>query len=131
MKSLLSKRVVRSVRSRFLEHTFLAPVLSDCKHGHMMIVEHILLAAQPALEEILTPNELGRTQVDVVTTKDELVMSSANISEHLLLRVVVYDEAMRVWLYPPKDANGFTARLRSDLQDFVAESGFGWGELRG
>lgn len=96
-----------------------------------MIVEDILLAAQPALEEILTPKELERTRVDVVTTKDEPVMSSAIISEDLLLRVVVCDESMRVWLYPPEDANGFTARLRSDLQDFVAESGFGWGELRG
>ena len=43
----------------------------------MMTVEDILLAAQPALEEILTPNELGRTHVDVVTTKDQPVMSLA------------------------------------------------------
>lgn len=97
----------------------------------MMTVEDILLAAQPALEEILTPNELGRTHVDVVTTKDQPVMSLAIAREDLLLRVVVFDGAMRVWLYPPGDANGFTVRLRSDLQDFVAESGFGWGMLRG
>ena len=97
----------------------------------MMIVEEILLAARPALETILTPNELERTQLDVVTTRDEPVTSSTIISEDLLLRVVVYGEEMRFWLYPPEGANGFTARLRSELQDFVAESGFGWGELRG
>lgn len=58
-------------------------------------------------------------------------MSSAIISEDLLLKVVVHGEETRVWLYPPEDADGFAARLRSDLQDFVTESGFGWGELRG
>jgi len=97
----------------------------------MMVVEEILLAARPALEAILTPKELERTHLDVVTTNDEPVESSTIISEDLLLRVVVYDEEMRFWLYPPEGANGFTARLRSELQDFVAESGFGWGERRG
>lgn len=96
-----------------------------------MIVEDILLAARPALEAILAPDELERTQLDVVTTKDEPVTSSTVVSEDLLLRVVVYDEEMRFWLYPPEGAKGFTARLRSELQDFVAESGFGWGQLRG
>lgn len=97
----------------------------------MMIAEEILLAARPALEAILTPNELERTHMDVVTTKGEPVGSSTIVSEDLLLRVVVYDEEMWFGLYPPEGANGFTARLRSELQDFVAESGFGWGELRG
>lgn len=64
-------------------------------------------------------------------TKGEPVTSSTIVSEDLLLRVVVFDEEMGFWLYPPEDASGFTARLRSELQDFVAESGFGWGELRG
>ena len=97
----------------------------------MIIVEEISLAARPALEAILTPNELERTHLDVVTTRDEPVKSSTSISEDLLLRVIVCDEEMRFWLYPPEGAYGFTARLRSELQDFVAESGFGWGELRG
>lgn len=97
----------------------------------MMIVEDILLAARPALEAILTPNELERTRMDVVTAKGEPVMSSTIISVDLLLRVFVFDEQMGFWLYPPEGAEGFTARLRSELQDFVAESGFGWGELRG
>lgn len=97
----------------------------------MMIVEEILLAARPALEAILTPDELEHTQIKVVTTNGEPVPSSTLVSDDLLLRVVVYDEEMGFWLYPPEDANGFTARLRSELQDFVAVSGFGWGELRG
>lgn len=97
----------------------------------MMIVENILLAARPALEAILTPKELEHTSMDVVTTTGEPVTPSTIISEDLLLRVFVYDEQIGFWLYPPEDANGFTARLRSELQDFVAESGFGWGELRG
>ncbi|WP_146070346.1 hypothetical protein [Arthrobacter sp. GMC3] len=96
----------------------------------MMIVEEILLAARPALDAILTPNEIECTRVDVVTSKFEPVQSSTLVSDDLLLRVIVYDEAMGFWLYPPEDVDGFTARLRSELQDFVAESGFGWGELR-
>lgn len=97
----------------------------------MMIVEEILLAAQPALEATLTPIELDLTRLDVVTTKGEPVPASTIISADLLLRVFVYDEQMGFWLYPPEGINGFMARLRSELQDFVAESGFGWGELRG
>ncbi|WP_269936535.1 hypothetical protein [Arthrobacter sp. HY1533] len=97
----------------------------------MMIVEDILLAARPALEAILTTKELEHTSMDVVTAKGEPVTSSRIISADLLLRVFVHDEQMGFWLYPPEGASGFTARLRSELQDFVAESGFGWGELRG
>ncbi|MFC8304332.1 hypothetical protein ACFUCV_11675 [Specibacter sp. NPDC057265] len=97
----------------------------------MMIVEEILLAAWPVLEAILTPDELERTHLDVVTAKGEPVTSSTIVSEDLLLRVFVFDEKMGFWLYPPESTDGFTARLRSEFQDFVAESGFGWGELRG
>ncbi|WP_113717325.1 hypothetical protein [Arthrobacter dokdonensis] len=97
----------------------------------MMIVEEILLAARPALEAILTQDELERTHLDVVTAKAEPVTSSTIVSTDLLLRVFVFDEEMGFWLYPPEGADGFTARLRSELQDFVAESGFGWGGLRG
>lgn len=97
----------------------------------MMIVEEILLAAQPALEAILTREELERTHLEVVTTEGEPVTPSSTISEDLLLRVVVCGEEMGFWLDPPEDVDGFTNRLRSELQDFVAESGFGWGELRG
>lgn len=106
-------------------------VIPACKYVDMMIVEEILLAARPALEAILTSNELERTHLDVVTTKREPVTASTIISADLLLRVFVYDEEMGFWLYPPEGINGFAARLRSELQDFVAESGFGWGQLRG
>ena len=97
----------------------------------MVIVEDILLAARPALEEILTSGELDQTQVDVVTTENEPVMPATLLRENLLLRVIVHDEQIRIWLYPTEGAIDFKARLRSDLQDLVADSGFGWGELRG
>ncbi|SEE29619.1 hypothetical protein SAMN04489740_1068 [Arthrobacter alpinus] len=87
----------------------------------MMIVEEILLAARPAPEAILTPGELERTHSDVVSTKGEPVTSSTIVSADLLLRVVVYDEEMGFWPYPPEGASGFTARLRIKLQDFIAE----------
>ena len=64
----------------------------------MMIVEEILLTARPALEAILTPNELECTHLDVVMRRDEPVKSSTSISEDLVLRVVVYDEEMWFWL---------------------------------
>ncbi len=97
----------------------------------MMIVEDVRRAARPALEAILTPDELECTHLDVVTTKDEPVDPSAILKDNLLLRVIVHDEYMRVWIQPTEEAIDFTTRLRSDLQDFVAESEFGWGELRG
>lgn len=83
------------------------------------------------LEAILTPDELERTHLEVVTAKGKSVTSSTLVSDDLLLRVFVYDEKVGVWLYPPEDADGFTARLLSELEDFVAVSGFGWGERRG
>lgn len=97
----------------------------------MMFVEDVLRAARPALEEILTSDELERTLLDVVTTKDEPVMPLAIVKEDLLLRVILDDEEMRVWLQSTEEEIDFAARLRSDLQDFIAESEFGWGELRG
>lgn len=96
----------------------------------MMIAEDTLLAALPALEAILTPNGLEYPSMDVVTARGEPVAPPTIISEHFLLRVFVYDEEMGFWLYPREGVSDFTARLRSELQDFVAESGFGWGELR-
>ncbi|ALO66704.1 hypothetical protein AS189_09595 [Arthrobacter alpinus] len=96
----------------------------------MMIVDEILFAARPALEAILNPNELERMHLDMVTTKDEPVMQTTSISEDLLLRDVVYDEKMWFWLHPHEEANGFTAPLHRELQDFVAESGFGWGTAK-
>lgn len=95
-----------------------------------MIVEDMLPAARPALEAILTPNELEHNSMDVVTAKGEPVAPPTMISEDLLLRIFVYDDEMGFWLYPPEDVTGFTDRLRSELQDFVAESGFGWGQFR-
>lgn len=49
----------------------------------MMTVEEILLAAEPALRAILTPNELERTHLDVLTAK-------ANRSRHQRLSVKTY-----------------------------------------
>lgn len=59
-----------------------------------MIVGEVLLAARPAIEAILTPNELEHTSMEVVTTQGEPVSPSMIISEDLLLRVLVYDEEM-------------------------------------
>lgn len=83
-----------SMRSHFCHPLVL--YLGSSDHGHVMIVEAILLAAQPALAEILTPDELARTRVDVVTTEDEPVMPSVILRENLLLRVVVHDEQIRI-----------------------------------
>ena len=66
-----------------------------------------------------------------MTTEDEPVMPSVIFRENVLLRVIVHDEQIRIWPYPTENTIDFKVRLRSELQDFVAESGFGWGELRG
>ena len=55
-------------------------------------------------------------------------------SEAVLLRVVVVGEAFGSWAWTPgqvdETAAELRARLASDLQDFIAESGFGWAQLR-
>lgn len=96
-----------------------------------MVMEDVLLAARAVLEAVLTPNELEHARMDVVTMKGEPVSPSAIISEGLLLRVFVCGEQIGFWLYPDEDTNVFTARLRSEPQDFVAQSGFGWGSFAG
>lgn len=67
----------------------LAYVSGSSKHGVMMLVKEVLLAARPALTAILTSDELTYTRVDVVTTNDERVMSWSSLRENLLLRVVM------------------------------------------
>jgi len=52
----------------------------------------------------------------------------------LLLEVVLRGEQFQSFVWassdPPSSPAGIRARLASDLQDFVAESRFAWGELR-
>jgi len=83
----------------------------------------------PVLDQMLRPGELDEVSVTPAPT------GSWPGSEGTLLRVVAVGEALHFWVPTPgvaaESPTELRARLASDLQDFIAESRFGWAELRG
>ena len=82
----------------------------------------------PVLDQLLRPGELDQVGLEPPVT------GPWPPSEAVLLRVVVVGEAFGSWAWTPgqvdETAAELRARLASDLQDFIAESGFGWAQLR-
>ncbi|GAA4755135.1 hypothetical protein GCM10025783_30360 [Amnibacterium soli] len=104
----------------------------------MMTVGEFMDAVQPALQEILSPEELAETTTRVTwsavaptglgrrrpMSDDEPLLPDA------LLEVRTLGEHKGIWVDGAETAAEAYERVRSDLQDFVAESKFGWGQLR-
>lgn len=86
------------------------------------LVDVLAEVVVPALRRMVRPAEV-----------DDLALSW--VSEALELRITLRRErfAQTLWepSWPPWSAPEARGRLESDLQDFVAESAFGWGEARG
>ena len=82
----------------------------------------------PVLDQLLRPGELD----SVTLTPSSSGPWPPPTSVHL--QVVAVGEEFGVWLWAPGQAEEspaeLRARLASDLQDHVAESRFGWAELR-
>ena len=82
----------------------------------------------PVLDQLLRPGELQ--SVRVIPETDDDWPDSAEVS----LRVVAVGEVFGFWVRVPGQVEEspaeLRARLASDLQDFIAESRFGWAEQR-
>ena len=82
----------------------------------------------PVLDQLLRPGELTSTSVMC-----PLPWSGPPLGD-VLLRVVAVREELGVWLWThgqvEESPAELRARLASDLQDHIAESRFGWSELR-
>ncbi|GAA3837723.1 hypothetical protein KACC15558_19810 [Brevibacterium ammoniilyticum] len=81
---------------------------------------------QPAIDRILREGELDR--LDLV--------EEPRGRNFLLVRVTACGEEFELALHVPlagaeEEIADMAERFFSDLQDFVAESSFAWGELRG
>jgi hypothetical protein len=48
-----------------------------------------------------------------------------------LYRLTVLGESLSMWLFEPRSEREVEWRFYNDLQDFITESSFGWGQLRG
>lgn len=103
-----------------------------------MTVEELIEAVQPALREILTPEELAATTTKVPWAPDfmtglghrQTMSDNEPLRPEAMLEVRTLDEYQGIWIDGHETAAEVYERVRSDLQDFVAESKFGWGQLR-
>ena len=82
----------------------------------------------PVLDQLLRPGELDAVSLSPSTSGPWPPPTSVR------LRVVAVGEEFGIWLWTPGQVTQTPAELRahvaSDLQDHIAESGFGWSELR-
>lgn len=97
-----------------------------------MTVGELKSAIQPALREIFTADELAASSVRV--TEESTPLTSLDDQEPLTqstqLQIFTMGESAILWVDGSESAEAVFARVRSELQDFVAESTFGWGQLR-
>ncbi len=97
-----------------------------------MTVGELKVAIQPALQEILTAEELASTSVRVTDESTPLASldDEQPLTESTQLQVFIMGESAILWVNGDETHEEVYTRVRSDLQDFVAESTFGWGQLR-
>lgn len=102
-------------------------------------VGEMRLIIAPALAEILTPQECAATRLRVLHRAGYSMADRARwpergdtdrLDEMTLLDYVVFDDRGGSWMHDIETAPEMYSRFRSELQDFVAESRFGWGQWR-
>jgi hypothetical protein len=89
---------------------------------------------EPVVTELLEADELDVVDIAVVDWNGRALGADASIDGALLRFRDADGSSMAVWFDgggADESEEAFAARLRSDLQDFIAESTFGWGQLRG
>lgn len=106
----------------------------------MKTVGQMLQVVTPALDEVLTADELAATSTRVVRqTAGQSPMEwqirpvrrdEDTLDDRTLLEVRIFDDRCSSWMQGRETPVEMYERFRSELQDFVAESTFGWGELR-
>lgn len=103
-------------------------------------VGEMLEVVAPALREILSAEELAATSTRVVRQTAEHSMltledwpaltADDQLDDETLLAFQTFDDQGGSWMQGRETATEMYKRFRSELQDFVAESSFGWGQLR-
>lgn len=103
-------------------------------------VGEMLQVVAPALREILTEQELAATTTRVLRQPAALLVPVTDtwpvlddgdvLDDDTLLEVRTFDDRCGSWMQGRETAAEMFARFRSELQDHVAESAFGWGQLR-
>ena len=82
----------------------------------------------PVLDQLLRPGELDTVRLDPPVT------GTWPPSVPVQLQVTAVGETCHSWAWDPGQVEEtpaeLRARLASELQDFIAESRFGWSELR-
>ena len=97
-----------------------------------MTVGQLKSAIHPAVLEILTADE--QAEMSIRVTRQSAPMTALDDAEQLTastqLQVFTMGESAIIWVNGDETSDKVRTRVRSDLQDFVAESRFGWGRLR-
>lgn len=87
----------------------------------------------PVMRELLTSEELGTVNVSIREFPDGSPQTGdIPIGEYdWTLFVEVHGETLFEPLFEPITDEEITSRYYSDLQDWISETNFGWGQLRG
>ena len=103
-------------------------------------VGEVLRIVAPALREILTEHELAATTIRAVRQPGDQQMPALEtwptlgngdrLDDRTLLHIRTFVDSCGSWVQGRETASEMYERVRSELQDFVAESTFGWGQLR-
>jgi hypothetical protein len=98
-----------------------------------MTVGEIRALLAPVFAVMLEPAEFASLEWDVVAWGTESVLPDAVIPEGIAARVEwrILGETGRTGSLRTEDPRTLVRFVQSDLQDFIAESAFGWGQLRG
>lgn len=89
-------------------------------------------AVLPALATLLTPDERESVRIRVTDWEGTEVGGATPIGENdLILEITVLGEEFRMHLFEPEFARTWERQFYNDFQDFISESAFGWGQLRG
>ncbi len=101
-----------------------------------MAVSEVRALLTPMFRSMLSPGELATLRVQIVPmgVENPVVLEDDDLVESNSAIVRWRIEGERgssggLWLEDGPDA--LVRHVQSDLQDFIAESGFGWGEFRG
>jgi enterochelin esterase-like enzyme len=100
----------------------------DFAHAAALLPEAMRWLWQKSLDSESALAAVRRAANDILNA-DELADASVSM-DSLQILVTVHGEELRLWHDPKESASELYVRARSDLQDFVAESRFGWGQLR-
>lgn len=102
-------------------------------------VGEMLQTVTPALQEVLSDEELAATSTRVIRptaghtmlTMDWPTLDADDVlDDDTLLDYRTFDDRGGSWMQGIETATEMYERFRSELQDFVAESKFGWGQWR-